>query len=190
MLSIVFQNKNGPLRQTRYVRRYQYSYLYHFSFTNFCLHFQIKRLWYCLWIRSIQMRWYLLQRGDLLYPQILCNNFSNQHHHWFSQATTQVSAMRSCFTLCRESHSVMHVLSNATPIWMRAQSEFLMKWNFRKKISFFYVCFFFSRRPTSKTASYQNQHIFSLVKAFMEKMLNLESDFQRYGSSCNGSLKR
>ncbi|VVB04439.1 unnamed protein product [Arabis nemorensis] len=35
-----------------------------------------------------------------------------------------------------------------------------------------------TKRPTSKTASYQDQHIFSLVKAFMEKMQKLESDFQ------------
>lgn len=52
LFSIVFQNKNGPLRQIRYVRRYQCSYIYHFFFTNFHLHLQIKRFFFFFLVPS------------------------------------------------------------------------------------------------------------------------------------------
>ena len=96
------------------------------SFTK-NLYFQIKSFfvgWYHLMLRSIQMRWSLLQRRGLYYPQILCNNFSNQHQRLFSRTSSQLSTTRLCFTLSPESPSLMHVLSRATRILIRAQSEF------------------------------------------------------------------
>lgn len=131
------------------------------------------------------MRRYHHQREELFYPHILCNSFSNQHQLLFSRATTQLSTTKLFFTLCRESPSLIHVLSNVARIWIRAQSE--SHYSFRL-IYLRFLCFahfpnqsFFSSRRTSKTSSDQDQLYSSLVKAFMEKIQNLESDFQRYG---------
>lgn len=137
--------------------------------------------------RLIQIRRYLLQRGGLFYPHILCNSFSNQPQRLFSQTTTRISTTKSCFTLFRESPLLVHVLSNVARISIRAQSEFhygIIIISVVCLVHFPKLEFLFSHQ-TLNTVSDQDQRYSSLVNAFMEKKQRLESDFQRYNQAVN-----
>lgn len=127
-------------------------------------------------IRSIHMRLYLLQRRGLFYPQLLCNNFSNQHQRVFSRTSTHLSTTRSFFTWSLESPSLMHVLSHATWILIISQSEF---WLWFLDFSLSHFLMFLLPSLTSNRSSDQEKGYSTLAKSFVEKVQKLESDFQR-----------